>query len=254
MKSIWKLLCLGIVVYLVFLIVTLPAQFIFDRLSKRGVQTVAVSGTVWKGQATGLHVGVLNLGHLQWNLKVWPLFAGSLNADLKLERGDGFAEMQASAGLSGRRIAFKNLRASLPIDAILGSSGLPGGWKGTAQAKLDDLVLEDAWPVAANGTLDMMDLTGPARQPANIGNYRVTFPAPPSTDNGGVPGLIGALQDVQAPISVAGTVTLSPGRNYLLDLKVAAREDAPPAIKNGMQYLGAPDAAGRRPFSISGTL
>lgn len=254
MKSLWKLLCLGLVTYLVFLIATLPASFVFDRLSKRGVQTVAVNGTLWKGQAMGLHVGVLNLGRLQWKLKIWPLFAGRLNADLKLERADGFAETQASAGLSGRRIAFKNLRASLPIDAILGSSGLPGGWKGKAQAKLDELVLENAWPVAAHGTLDMVDLTGPARQPANIGNYRVTFPASASDQTAGLPGLTGSLQDLQAPISVAGTVTLSPGRNYLLDLKVAARDNAPPAVKNGIQYLGAPDAAGRRPFSISGTL
>ena len=39
-----------------------------------------------------------------------------------------------------------------------------------------------------------------------------------------------------------------------LDAQVAARANTPPNIAQGMQILGAPDAQGRRPFSVSGTL
>jgi hypothetical protein len=98
----------------------------------------------------------------------------------------------------------------------------------------------------------MVDLTGPAQQPANIGTYRISFPAPGAKGEAGK--LVGSIEDEQAAIAVSGTITLSSGRSYLLDMLVAARPNAPEPIKNGMQMLGAPDAQGRRPFSISGTM
>lgn len=253
MKPLWKLAAIGIAVYLIFLVATLPASAVFNRLSARGVNAVAVSGTVWNGHAAGLQAGVLSLGDVDWKLKFWPLFVGKAAADLKLKRPDGFAQAAVSAGLSGR-IVLRDVNAALPIDAVVGSSGLPGGWKGQAQAKLSELVLEQAWPVAAKGTIDMVDLTGPAQQPANIGTYRVSFPGGQSADKAPKNALVGTIEDLQAAISVSGTITLSPGRNYLLEMLVAARPNAPDAVKDGMQFLGAPDAQGRRPFSVSGTM
>lgn len=251
MKVYWKLLAAGVLGYLIFLVVTFPAQFVFGKLAAQGVNASAVSGTLWKGRALNLRIGIVSLGDLDWRLKPWSLFAAKLDADFNLKRPDGFAQGAVSASLNGR-IILKNVTASLPVDAIVGSEGLPGGWKGTAQAKLSELVLVQAWPTSATGVIDMIDLTGPAAQPANIGTYRVSFPAAnaPAEPNA----LIGSIEDEQAAIAVSGTIKLSPGRNYVLDMRVAARPNAPQDIKDGMQYLGAPDAEGKRPFSVSGTL
>jgi hypothetical protein len=178
------------------------------------------------------------------------LLTGKLAADIKLTQPNGFAQSRVSVGLTGR-ITLGDLSATLPLQSIVGSGGLPGGWVGTAQARFSELVLKDAWPIAAQGTLDVVDLTGPARQPNNIGAYRLTFPT--GADSGDA--LLGKLEALEgAAIDVTGTLKFAADRSYLLDAMVAARGNAPQNIAEGMQYLGAPDAQGRRPFSVSGTL
>ena len=129
--------------------------------------------------------------------------------------------------------------------------GDKGGWVGKAQAKFSELELKNGWPVQASGTLDLVDVTGPVSQPNNIGAYRLKFPAPSSGNDG----LLGTLESQpDAALDVMGTLKFAADRSYTLDTQVAARPNAPKNLVNLLQYLGAPDAQGRRPFSVSGTL
>lgn len=245
-----KWLLAGVVAYLLFALITLPANFLIARLAGRGIHTSSVSGSLWHGQVTGLQVGVLNLGNAEWRMRFLPLLTGKLAADLRMTQSNGFAQARVSAALSGR-ITLSNFSASLPLQSIVGSGGLPGGWVGIAQIKLDELVLKDNWPIAAQGTLDVIDLTGPASQANNIGAYRLQFHAADAKPDV----LTGTLEDLDgAAIDVTGKLTLAANRSYQLDTLVAARNNAPQNIVQGMQYLGAPDAQGRRPFSVSGTM
>jgi hypothetical protein len=49
-------------------------------------------------------------------------------------------------------------------------------------------------------------------------------------------------------------LVLNANRSYQLDTRVAARDNTPDAIADGMKYLGDPDAEGRRPFTVTGTM
>jgi general secretion pathway protein N len=249
MKVYQKLLLLGALAYAIFLVTVIPARLVFDRLASYGVKASAVEGSIWNGRARGMQVGVLTLGDVAWQLKFFPLFTGRLLADTQLMRSDGSAKAAVSASFSGR-VVLSRVSADLPIDAIVGSGGLPGGWRGKIKAQMPEVALENGWPVAAKGTIEVVDLTGPAQQPADIGSYRLTFPGGNTSDKT----VVGKLEDLQAAIAANGELKLSPGRAYVLDVHVAARPNAPESLKQGMQYLGAPDAQGRRPFSVSGTL
>jgi hypothetical protein len=232
------------------MLINLPAAVLIAPLAKRGIQTSNTEGSIWHGQVGGLRVGVLNLGNAEWRLRFLPLFIGQLAADVKLTQPNGYAEARVSAALTGR-LTLSNVSASMPVQSILGTGGLPGGWVGTAQVKFSELVLKGGWPIAAHGTLDMIDLTGPAQQASNIGAYRLQFPAANATADA----LTGSLTSLEsAAIDVAGTLKFNSDRSYQLDAQVAARANTPPNIAQGMQILGAPDARGRRPFSVSGTL
>jgi len=245
-----KWITAGVVAYVLFLLITLPASLITARLAKHGVISSATSGSVWHGQVTGLQVGVLNLGNAEWQLRFLPLFTGKLAADIKLKQADGFADARVAVALSGN-IILSDVSASLPLQSIVGNGGLPGGWVGKAQAKLNKVEIKQGWPIAAQGTLDLIDVTGPARQPSNIGAYRLKFPA----DNASANTLMGTLESLQdAALDVTGTIKFAADRSYQLDTMVAARGNAPPGFADGMQYLGPPDAQGRRPFSVSGTM
>lgn len=249
MKFRTKLVVTGLCAYLLFLIATIPASMLF-RFAHNQILAGAVSGTVWHGKAGTLQAGVLNLGDAEWTLHVLPLFTGHIVADVKLTQPKGFAQGKVNVSLSGQ-IKLSKFSASLPFDSIMGSGGLPGGWNGTAQIKMDELVLKNNWPTIAKGTVDAIDVTGPVTDPADIGNYRITFPAEGSSPSP----LSGDIRDLDgAAIGVSGKLILNPNRSYQLNTLVATRPNTPDSIAQGMKYLGDPDAEGRRPFTVSGTM
>jgi hypothetical protein len=47
---------------------------------------------------------------------------------------------------------------------------------------------------------------------------------------------------------------LTPQPGFDLQGEVTARPGAPPELINNIRFLGSPDALGRRPFGVSGTL
>lgn len=247
MKRLWPLVALAVVAYLVFAIVTLPAYVVLDRL-RPAVDAAGVDGTAWNGSAEIVRVGGANVGALTWKLHALPLLSLRIQADVKITRSDGFAQGVVSA--RGDRVALADFAASLPISA-LPPQAAPGGWTGMINARLAELTLANGWPTSANGTIDVTDLTGPARQPKNIGSYQVKFPAPTSTADA----LTGTLNDLGGPIQIAGTIQLKAAdRSYVIDGQVATKPDAPPEVARALEFLGPPDAQGRRPISLAGTM
>lgn len=246
-RRLWPLIALGIGAYVLFALVTLPASLLASRLAPLGVNAAGVDGTVWKGRAQVLQIGAFNLGSANWDLHVLPLFTGRVQAEVKASRVDGFA--QGVVAVSSGKTRLSALTASLPLSAFP-ASVFPGGWSGTANVKLRDLVLEKGWPVTADGTIEAMDLVGPARRPANIGSYKLIFvPATQPSDT-----LEGALSDLSGPLQIAGTLHLKNDRSYLVEGFVTTRPDTPRNVADALQFLGAPDAQGRRPFSLAGTM
>jgi general secretion pathway protein N len=249
MKKLWPLLALGLLAYLAFVIVTFPASVVTSRLTPLGIYLGGVEGTAWKGRAQVLQVEKTSLGSLTWDLHGLPLLRGRLVADVKLARPDGFAQSQVTATL-GRQLELRDLSASLPLSAFPLAAGVAGGWSGGLKLKFNEIVMRNGWPLSVDGRLELMDLTGPTRNPSNMGSYKISFaPGLKETES-----LVGALTDLGGPLDVAATVQLKPDRSFLVDGLVATRGEAPEQLARSLQILGSPDAQGRRPFSLSGTM
>lgn len=246
MKKAWILVALGVLSYLAFALATLPATVITSRLPP-AIAMAGVEGSAWNGRAAVVSIGGTQLGALNWNLHALSLLAAKAKADIKLTRSDGF--VQATIAMRNpKRVSVSGLTGSLPLDT-LPPSAAPGGWKGTLNMRLASLELVDGWPARADGTIELINLVGPARRPAELGSYKVIFP-PELTGNE----LVGALADTGGPLEIAGNIRLKPDRSYLVEGSVAARPEAPRSMTDGLQMLGSPDAQGRRPFSLAGTM
>ena len=246
-KTLW-LVALGIAAFVLFALATLPARVVVKPLASRGIIVNGVTGTLWKGTAQVVQTGAINLGSVEWDMSALPLLTGRVVADVKLTRADGFAQANVTAAASGR-IALSELVASLPLSA-LPRSVAPPGWLGKLNVKLASLVISNGWPASAAGTVEVLDLIGPPRQPAAMGSYKLTFPeqAPPDV-------LAGALTDISGPLQIAGTLELKAAdRSYVINGLVATRPDASPQLSNSLQFLGPPDAQGRRQVSLAGTM
>ena len=99
------------------------------------------------------------------------------------------------------------------------------------------------------GTIELHGLQAPPPGGAAIGSYAITFDAGSARDGK----LIGQIKDLEGPMQVTGTATLAGDRSYVVEGLVAPRAGAPPAVTDTLRFLGAPDAQGRRPFSVAGT-
>lgn len=248
MKKVWWLVAIGVGTFVVFALVTLPASVITSPLAKQGLLLSGVSGTVWHGAAQVVQSGNARIGSVQWQLHPLALLRGRAAADLKLMRVDGFAQGYVEASRSGR-VTLRDISAALPL-SVLPPQFVAGGWNGNLKLQLTTADIVDRWPAALVGTIEVLDLIGPARRPSAMGSYKLVFPqqAQPQV-------LAGALTDISGPLQLAGTLQLKAAdRSYVLDGLIATRPDASPDLVNSLQFLGAPDAQGRRPISLAGTM
>jgi general secretion pathway protein N len=248
MKRLWPFAALGLLAYLVFALVTLPANVVIPRVQPPGVTIAGLNGTIWNGSAQVLQIGGVHVGSLTWKLHLLPLLTLRAAADVNLKRTDGFAQGRVS--VSGQQVQLNDATVSLPIET-LPPQVAPGGWTGSINARLAQLTLTDGWPVAANGTVDVVKLTGPARRPAHLGSFQLKFPLETREPNT----LVGSLNDVEGPLQIAGKIQLkSTDRGYLIEGLVATKPDAPADLTRALEFLGPPDVQGRREFSLAGTM
>lgn len=248
MKKTWPLVAMGLVAFLALALITLPANVIIPRVQPASVTLGGLDGSIWNGSAEVLQIGGVHVGSVSWQLKPLSLFTMQIAADFKLKRTDGFA--QGGVSVSTGRVELNDFSASLPI-GVLPPQLAPGGWTGSVNARLAELTLVDQWPISANGTVDLVNLTGPARRPANLGSFQLKFPL----ESGDANLLAGSINDIEGPIQIAGKIELKAAdRSYLIDGLVAAKPDAPADFARTLEFLGPPDARGRRQFSLSGTM
>ena len=163
--------------------------------------------------------------------------------------GDGRVEADFERAYSGR-LLIESARGELPLEALnaLGVRGVRN-WRGRIAADIGRLVIDENWPVAAVGTVDLHDLTAPPPRVAALGSFRLSFPEQAGND-----GLIASVTQTDGPLLVDGQLTLGPDRSFLIEGRLAPRGTPSPDLANLLQVLGPPDAGGRRPFSLSGTL
>jgi hypothetical protein len=124
-------------------------------------------------------------------------------------------------------------------------SSLPGGAHARLHGQLARIEWTGKFVSALQGELDVQNLVGSQGQ--DFGNYQVIF----GPDAGDSP--TGVVHDTGGPLALDATLQLTHDPGYLLQGRVAARPSAAPEFADQLRYLGSADAAGRRPFSMTGT-
>lgn len=252
-KRPWWLIPVGLAAALGIALATLPAQVLAGQLRRLGLEAVALSGTVWNGHAQGLAWRSSPLGDLRWSLAPGELLRGRIGGDLELTRPDGSASSHVSVTFGGV-LRLTDTKAALPVELLSSLPiGLPRNWRGRLSAQFAEVVVSGGWPTALRGTLDMDGLIAPPPRNTSIGSYHVEMPDPSAT--GSPDGKLTArVNDKEGPFSFEGRFTLGTDRSFLLEGSLAPRGSTPPPLLRSLELLGPPDANGRRPVSVSGTL
>jgi general secretion pathway protein N len=240
-RAVWIALA-ALLVFAVFLVARLPVRWVSGWIPS-DVQCARLAGSVWKGQCAGLVVRGQPVGDVRWSLAPTRLIAGRIGGDVIVTKGlldvRGYVEATPTGSGSAR-----NIRAVVPLDpAVLPQA--PRGVRGSLRAELATLEWSGRAITGISGRIEALELM---QRSMALGDYVVVFPA---AGAGAEP--VGALNDLRGPLEISGTLRLTREPGWELQGLVAARPEASPELARQLQYLGRPDAAGRRPFSIAGT-
>jgi general secretion pathway protein N len=234
---------LAAITFIVIVIARMPAAWVIPTGRAQG-SCAGIDGSLWSGSCAGLTVSGTNLGDVSWELHPLKLFVGRLAAHVTLGHGPAAGSGDLELGF-GQHIIARNLTADLPLDPRL-IPGVPPTLHGRAHLDLALAEVQHGVITQLKGRIEARDLedTGGATTP--LGSYALTFP-------GGSGDPIGQLRDLDGPLALEGTLHLTPQPGFELEGLIAPRPGAPHELVNNIRFLGAPDASGRRPFSLSGT-
>jgi hypothetical protein len=229
---------LAVIGFALVLIVRFPARWL-GPLLPHAIHCQQLDGSVWSGTCSGLTNGVGALGDLSWDLQALQLLRARLELRLDLtNQGSylrGFVAWGFGGGFHGRDVSL-----DLPLTSALISS-LPAGAHARLQGKLQQINWNGKYLDELQGELNILDLFGSQGQA--FGSYQAQFSSAAS----------GVVHDTGGPLALDATLQLTHDPGYLLQGHIAARPSASPELADQLKYLGTADAAGRRPFSLSGT-
>lgn len=224
----------------------LPLRFAL-RFLPGAMACTQPEGAALSGQCQALTLstasGPVTLGTVSWTWRPWRMLRARLAFDVSMQRGP--TEATALVQFTWGRVELLEVNAKGPIDALL-SHGAPPGWTGQLDVRGLRLRLQKGQITALDGDLTVKALR--SAQGVEWGSYRLHIPRLPG---GGL--APGALESVDGPLLLRGTLLLKADRTWQLDAQVAAKPGAPEGAASALSLLGPPDAAGMRPLSIAGS-
>ena len=241
------LLAAGIAAFLVFLAIRMPASLLL-RWLPASVATDGLQGTIWSGQARSVRVQGRSVGAASWSCRPWRIVLLEWSCRVWLRPPDGELSVALSGGFAGV-LQGQDLAGSLPISLFEGM-GVPTGWTGVLELDIGRLRFGTDSRLDAEGRLFLRDLKAPGPGGARLGDFELVI----GEGAVGAGSLTGRLRDLGGPLRVRGTIVLQDDNSYLMSGEVAPGPGAGDEIFNTLAFLGAPDATGRRPFTIEGTL
>jgi general secretion pathway protein N len=244
-RGLW-ITVLAVVAFAVIVIARLPATWVIPA-PPSVVSCASVDGSIWSGTCGGLTVQGAPMGDLTWNVYAWRLLIGQLSANILLTRPTGSVHGDFDFALN-KSISVRNLQADVPLDQDV-KALLPRNLRtlqGTANANIQYGHFVKGIVTQLQGEIDIHDLEDHDRDGVTpFGSYALTFP-------GGSGDPTGQLRDTGGPLAVEGTVRLMQDKPGVeMQGYVTARAGAAPSLINQLQYLGSPDAQGRRQFGTS---
>jgi general secretion pathway protein N len=247
-----RLALVGVLALAGFALATLPASLAGRVFQRVGLTATGFSGTIWSGVAGGVTWQGASLGEIRWRFRPLALLRARAAAHISMARPDGSVSTEAAAALDGT-LEFTDLRLDLPIEFFAEiPTGMARGWHGTVDGELTQLRLVSGWPVTAAGTLHLSNVVMPQLGHDEIGSFEILIPDPRTAAQGSSD-VRARVTDTSGTVAVDALLTLAPGRNFVLEGTVAARDGAPPGLVRSLQYLGPADQTGRRQFGVSGT-
>ncbi len=216
MKTRRALTLTGLLIFILFLVVKLPASVVYPLIkdSIKGPDLAGLKGTIWSGQATSIELMNQRFQNIYWEFHPLALLTGNVGIDIDIRDPQYPLQAAVSTGLGGDELEAKQIKGALPA-AIL--QQIPAlallRLSGVLHINIRHLLLVDNEPRAAAGEILLSE--GHLQQPVKtlLGNILLTASQQEEQ-------ILVKIKDQQAPISIDGTLNLQAGRKFNFSAKL----------------------------------
>jgi general secretion pathway protein N len=238
---------LGAVAYLLFLGLTLPAQFMAERVSRQlpGLRLSGVTGSIFSGSAGDVSYQGKSLGAVEWHFDWLAPFSLTLGYRITANTDSQYLDARVDEGF--KRLYLRGVDGHLPVAALSRFLPLPpDSADGSLTLHLGEIILKGGKLESAEGEVDLDDAVLKWPTAATLGSFRgVLTPAA-----GG--GIQAELEDVASPFKFHANLSLTTEGAYHLAGTLAAKDPGDQATRQLLANLGNPDSTGQYPFDFKG--
>jgi general secretion pathway protein N len=249
------LLVFGLLVYLVALVLSFPAERAYSHWkasanASRALALSGITGSVWSGKAGMAVIQGQSLENVEWTLRPWPLLFGQVGLRWRFQLPDvqgerGYGQGTTALGLDGS-VDIDQLEARLPaawLAAVANAAVVRPS--GSVSAHLTGLRWDGKSLTSAEGKVAWHGAGVNIFKPVELGDLSLSLETADAT-------VKGVLSDGGGPLSLDGLLTLTPDGRYEFNGSLAARNA--PELENALRSMGRPGADGRIKLNRAGSL
>ncbi|HEX7027296.1 MAG TPA: type II secretion system protein N [Gammaproteobacteria bacterium] len=240
MKTAIQLTLLGLAAFLVFLLISAPAAILTKAVEHyTPARFQNVSGTVWRGAADRFELPGASMGPVTWTIKPAAFLRGVLSATLQVGTEAQASELLGSAslevGLSGV-VTVTQAHANVDAAWAFMQAAVPIAATGELELAVEQLVLDPQKPLPkVHAELQWLNAGVNYPNVYDLGGYRLLLDHQPEDEPQTI---VGAINDIDSPLKINGTVELDSGYNYTLNANVSTTPAASPDIQRVLPLLG----------------
>ena len=245
----WKwLIAYGVILYLLFLVISLPANVVWSlapQQLKHGVIVSNLQGSAWSASADSIIVNGFELGKSNWTLNPLLLFVGKLGGHITVH--NAMSEVQSGFAIqTDQLVELSNLTGEFNA-AMLDPAFRPFTFAGIIKSDLDTLELQRKARLMATGTLQWNNASISGVQEVALGN--VLLNASPEAK-----GTRFQVSNEGGLIAISGDIRVAGNGRYTLNLLLSNRDKQRTDINTILSVLGRLDAQSRVRLNQQGML
>ncbi len=229
---------LALVSYLVFVVVLTPADRLYGLVKdKLPIALYQLDGTAWHGSAAVATMGKRpqRLESLQWELQPAALLLARAQTAVDFRYDNRDFSGTVGRGFSGAYLHdFEGSLAAATIETF--SQQLAFGLSGLFEIELDELALAGEQLASVEGTVHWRD-AGLELNNTSFGNFELKLTTVDDVING-------VVRDIDGPLKVNGTLLLQPAGDYIFAGTVELRDKQRNDLRQGLRFIGTPNAKG----------
>ncbi|WP_394132887.1 type II secretion system protein N [Shewanella maritima] len=250
MKLLIKIL-LGIALYLVFLVVYMPANWLLSVAPlPNNVSLTGVTGTLWQGRAAQVSFDKRSVEQVSWELSPWGLLLGRANIDFEIGNRNSLVNGRGYVSLSMSGIDAQDLRFEAPSGFLLAGARLPFRTRvnGDLSVVVENFEQGKPWceQLVGRAFINGLDVSN------QFGNY------PLGNLNTGLScedGQIKLTVDEAAnALGLSGTVLLAENNQVIVSAKIKPTDSQPDDLREALVFLGKQDSQGYYAINYRGRI